>query len=239
MAEPVTIAKGVATAAKLLLAKDEEGNRHIVKVVWFAVAVFIFVTAVLYPIVYQIAMLPDNLIVNWALPESIQEIRDNYSDTFTRPSYSFDSTGWLSMPCAISNISNDFGIPVTGGLGYDFHSGIDFPVAFGSSIVSPADGTVAETGMHKDYAQYVMIRHELEDPDTGDPVVLYTFYAHLYKVYVREGQKVTTGQEIALSGGDNNLHYAGNSTGAHLHFEIRLDGTYASCVDPKPYLFDS
>lgn len=84
------------------------------------------------------------------------------SGTITRtpspaPTYTMEAKGWLSLPCAVSTISSDFGTQYVARLGYDSHSGIDFPVAFGSSVVSPADGTAAETGMHKDYAQYIMI----------------------------------------------------------------------------------
>lgn len=57
-----------------------------------------------------------------------------------------------------------------------------------------------------------------------------TLYAHLDRVYVTSGQKVNQGQEIGYMGN------TGRATGAHLHFEVRTNGTYNSIVNPEPYI---
>jgi murein DD-endopeptidase MepM/ murein hydrolase activator NlpD len=59
---------------------------------------------------------------------------------------------------------------------------------------------------------------------------MYSQYAHLSRVDVRVGQTVGTGQHIALSGN------TGNSSGPHLHFEIRTSPDYGSAVDPVAFL---
>ncbi|WP_157871621.1 M23 family metallopeptidase, partial [Streptomyces aurantiacus] len=58
----------------------------------------------------------------------------------------------------------------------------------------------------------------------------YSQYAHLSRVDVKPGQVVKTGQPIALSGN------TGNSSGPHLHFEIRTTANYGSAVDPVAFL---
>ena len=62
---------------------------------------------------------------------------------------------------------------------------------------------------------------------------LYTCYGHLSSYTVSAGQTVSRGQQIAISGN------TGVSTGPHLHFEVRLDGTSASRVNPLNYIAES
>ena len=66
---------------------------------------------------------------------------------------------------------------------------------------------------------------------------MYSFYAHLSQVNVEKGQKVKQGEVIGLEGGnpaeDPN---PGNSTGRHLHFEIRTSPEYGADVDPNEYI---
>lgn len=94
------------------------------------------------------------------------------------------------------------------------HSGVDYGVAVGTSIVSAADGVVTETGLHRQYGNYVIIRH-------GDKS---TLYGHLSQILVRKGEKVSQGYVIGKSGGKKGSPGAGTSTGPHLHFEVRNNG---------------
>lgn len=94
------------------------------------------------------------------------------------------------------------------------HSGVDYAVPVGSRIVAAADGVVSETGTHRQYGYYVIIRHAAKS----------TLYGHLSKILVSKGQKVRRGEVIALSGGKKGAPGAGSSTGPHLHFEIRSHG---------------
>ena len=66
---------------------------------------------------------------------------------------------------------------------------------------------------------------------------IYSFYAHLSRIDVKEGEKVTQGQVIGLEGGDPTTDdNPGSSTGHHLHFEIRKASGYGNDIDPNKYL---
>lgn len=75
-----------------------------------------------------------------------------------------------------------------------------------------------------------------DGPAYGNAVVIkhangtYSQYAHLSRIDVKIGQVVATGQHIALSGN------TGNSSGPHLHFEIRTTANYGSAIDPASFL---
>jgi len=98
------------------------------------------------------------------------------------------------------------------------HSGIDISNALGTPIQATANGEVTYIGWLGNYGQTVTIRHTPE---------LETVYGHLHRVYVRLGQKVVRGQQIAAMG------ESGRATGPHLHYEIRKKG---QAVNPEPYL---
>lgn len=102
-----------------------------------------------------------------------------------------------------------------------YHTGVDFPVPTGTSVKAVASGRVVSSGWAGAYGYEVVIRHE-----DGR----YSQYAHLSALNVKEGQSVSSGQRIARSGS------TGNSTGPHLHFEIRLGPGYGSDIDPLAYL---
>ncbi|MEV4335380.1 peptidoglycan DD-metalloendopeptidase family protein [Streptomyces sp. NPDC049597] len=102
-----------------------------------------------------------------------------------------------------------------------YHTGVDFPVPTGTSVKAVAPGTVVSAGWAGAYGYEIVIRHR-----DGR----YSQYAHLSALTVRTGQKVTSGQRIARSGS------TGNSTGPHLHFEIRTGPGYGSDIDPLAYL---
>jgi murein DD-endopeptidase MepM/ murein hydrolase activator NlpD len=100
-----------------------------------------------------------------------------------------------------------------------FHTGIDLVEPFGSPVYAADDGVVALVGSSSSgYGNYVVIAH------SGG---LDTLYGHLSTALVKLGDRVTQGQPIGLEGS------TGNSTGAHLHFELRIN---QKPVDPTPYL---
>jgi murein DD-endopeptidase MepM/ murein hydrolase activator NlpD len=100
-----------------------------------------------------------------------------------------------------------------------FHTGIDLVEPFGSPVFAADDGVVALVGSSSSgYGNYVVIAH------TGG---LDTLYGHLSTALVKVGQAVTQGQPVGLEGS------SGNSTGPHVHFELRINQTP---VDPRPYL---
>ncbi|MEV7137269.1 M23 family metallopeptidase [Streptomyces tauricus] len=113
-----------------------------------------------------------------------------------------------------------------GNLWSSTHSGQDFAVSSGTQVVAAHSGTVVKTGGNgagdgPAYGNAVVIKHS-----NGT----YSQYAHLSRVDVKPGQVVKTGQRIALSGN------TGNSSGPHLHFEIRTSANYGSAVDPVAFL---
>ncbi|MFF3323910.1 transglycosylase family protein [Streptomyces sp. NPDC002889] len=102
-----------------------------------------------------------------------------------------------------------------------YHTGVDFPVPTGTSVKAVAAGRVVSAGWGGAYGYQVVIKHA-----DGR----YSQYAHLSALSVRSGQQVSSGQRIARSGS------TGNSTGPHLHFEIRTGPGYGSDIDPLAYL---
>ncbi|MBR2002248.1 MAG: peptidoglycan DD-metalloendopeptidase family protein [Firmicutes bacterium] len=99
-----------------------------------------------------------------------------------------------------------------------FHAGMDIGVPSGNKIVAAAGGTVIKAAYSGSYGNMVMIDH-------GGGIV--TLYAHNTKLLVKKGDKVSAGQQIAVSGA------TGRVTGPHLHFEVRVNGNY---VNPRNYL---
>lgn len=119
-----------------------------------------------------------------------------------------------------TRISSEFGYrvhPITGKK--KFHSGLDMAGPSGSPIVAAEDGTVISAGWNDGgYGNMVMIDH-------GGGIV--SVYAHNSSLSVSSGQKVKRGQTIAACGS------TGLSTGPHLHFEVRVNGT---CKNPRNWL---
>jgi murein DD-endopeptidase MepM/ murein hydrolase activator NlpD len=110
---------------------------------------------------------------------------------------------------------------VTSGFGWRWgrmHEGIDIAVASGTPVVAAAGGVVIVAGWLGGYGNLVVIDH-------GNGVA--TAYGHNTTVTVGVGQIVGQGQLIAYSGN------TGNSTGPHVHFEVRVNG---AAVDPFGYL---
>ncbi len=104
------------------------------------------------------------------------------------------------------------------------HTGIDIPLKQGTTIRAAASGYVAWVRTSKNYGNNIMIIH-------NDGIA--TLYAHLSRFNTKEGEFVKRDDLIAYSGGLPGTPGAGFSTGAHLHFEVRVNGLPA---DPMDYL---
>lgn len=95
---------------------------------------------------------------------------------------------------------------------------MDIGASYGTAIVAANPGTVIYAGWNGGYGKCVIVDH-------GGGIT--TLYAHASSIQVSNGQSVSRGQTIALIGS------TGNSTGPHLHFEVRVNGQY---VNPYPYV---
>lgn len=104
------------------------------------------------------------------------------------------------------------------GLHSSYHTGIDIANSRGTAIYSADAGKVTFAGWKGSYGYLIIIDHE-----NG----YQTYYAHCSKLYVSRGDRVYKGQNIAAMGS------TGNSTGTHLHFEIRVNG---NPVNPAKYV---
>lgn len=100
------------------------------------------------------------------------------------------------------------------------HTGLDIAAKKGTNIKVIADGTVTFAEDSNSYGNLVKVNH-------GNGVE--TWYAHTDKMYVKPGQKVKAGDIIASVG------TTGNTTGPHLHFEIRVNGQH---VNPQKYFYN-
>ncbi|MEM6940576.1 MAG: M23 family metallopeptidase [Pseudomonadota bacterium] len=106
--------------------------------------------------------------------------------------------------------------PKTGGR--RMHSGVDFAAALGTPLYATADGVVTHSGWQSGYGRLVKIQHEFG---------IETRYAHLSKLRVKVGQRVSRGQRIGDMGA------SGRVTGVHLHYEVRVGG---KAVNPMIYI---
>ena len=141
----------------------------------------------------------------------------NINSSSSNSTYTGGEMAWPAPTCRI--VTSPFGYRTSPYSG--FHKGIDlakYGSAHGEPIVAANSGTVTLAGWYGGYGNCVMVDH-------GGGVV--TLYAHSSRLLVSKGQYVSRGQEIAKIGN------TGNSFGAHLHFEVRIDGKHQN---PYPYI---
>ena len=152
----------------------------------------------------------------------------------TNKTTKYKSSGSYSNASSISTAKVDLGInlirPVSGIISsrygssesvrnYRTHGGLDIAAASGTPIVAAAAGTVTYSGWMSGYGNFLIITHA-----NG----VQTCYGHCSKLYVSSGATVAQGQTIAAVGS------TGNSTGPHLHFEIRKNGVR---YNPQSYIY--
>ena len=137
----------------------------------------------------------------------------------------------LPMSCSYE-VTSEYGYrvhPTTGE--YKKHTGIDLGGTWHTEIYAVADGEVTFAGVQTGFGNCIEIKHVVN----GETI--YSFYAHLSRIDVQAGDKVTQGQVIGLEGGDPDSDpNPGYSTGHHLHFEIRNASGYGNDVDPNDYI---
>lgn len=127
-------------------------------------------------------------------------------------------------------VSDDYELTATYGNGGDrwasAHSGQDFAIPEGTPVEAVTHGTIVKAGPNGGG----------DGPAYGNAIVIehtdgtYSQYAHLSETHVNTGDTVNPGDPIALSGN------TGNSSGPHLHFEIRTTPDYGTAIDPVTHL---
>lgn len=130
----------------------------------------------------------------------------------------FDATTYLffkdvnmSSPLESNVLTSDFGYrisPINGK--WKFHSGVDLASPLGSKVFACKAGEITQTGFNSTYGNFIIIQHYNN---------MTSLYAHLSEILVEKGQKVNGRTLIGKSGS------TGASTGPHLHFELRKDGS--------------
>ncbi|MCI1209883.1 MAG: M23 family metallopeptidase [Treponema sp.] len=117
----------------------------------------------------------------------------------------------MKLPVAHGILTSPYGMresPFTGKM--SFHKGIDLAVPVGTAVLACKHGVViAAVKNNSVFGNYVILKH-----DNG----MTSVYAHLSRILVKKGQAVYGGNELGLSGN------SGESTGPHLHFEVRING---------------
>ena len=105
-----------------------------------------------------------------------------------------------------------------------YHTGVDFAVPTGTDIIAVADGKVANASWGKSYGTQIVQKLEGQNA--------WVIYAHLSKSLVKPGDEIKKGQHIGESGN------TGNSSGPHLHFEMRDNVRWSAGkdLDPKDVL---
>lgn len=154
---------------------------------------------------------------NQDLQNQIDKIFNDINNNPTTDPNISNGEGFLKP--AVGGISSYYGPrihPITGANG--FHTGIDIAAENKSNIVASKSGAVVFAGVQSGYGNVVIVDH-------GGGIQ--TLYAHCSSILVSYGQKVSRGQMIAKIGS------TGNSTGPHLHFEVRVNGVHK---DPMNYL---
>lgn len=160
---------------------------------------------------------------SWSVNSYAEVLRSRYGGRTYN--YSVGTGGALRWPFPSA-------VPISSGFGNrvppcrycsSYHRGVDFLPGDGAPIYSVAEGVVTQAEYSGGYGQHVYIEHTID----GQKVL--SVYAHLRRDSspLQVGDRVAVGEFVGLVGS------TGQSTGPHLHFEIRIDGVY---VDPFAYL---
>ncbi len=142
-----------------------------------------------------------------------QEVRFDYLSGYNQPRSVF--------PLKNATVTSSYGTrvdPVTNKK-LSTHHGIDLAAGKGSNILCYTDGVVKNIGYNNIFGNCISVEHN----------GFSTFYAHLSKITVSEGDSVLAGDTLGIIGS------SGKSTGTHLHFEVIKDGQR---VDPATYLYE-
>ena len=140
----------------------------------------------------------------------VKEVTASYQKNLTYPAFSYPLGGTLTSPFG-ERIN-----PITQQT--EQHTGIDIDINAGTDVKAAADGIISKVGTDERFGNYIIISHNEQ---------FTTCYAHLEQATKQEGESVKQGDIIGIAGN------TGNTTGPHLHFEIRKG---EKRVNPIPFL---
>lgn len=151
--------------------------------------------------------------------DRVQAEIDRLTEELKKQNTPVASSGSYAWPCpSCYTITSNYGYRYLELYGYTrLHAGVDIGAQYGASVTAAASGSVTVATYSSSYGNYVMIYHA-----DGSSTV----YAHMSSLAVSAGQYVNQGDVIGYVGS------TGNSTGPHLHFEVRING---STVDPMQF----
>jgi murein DD-endopeptidase MepM/ murein hydrolase activator NlpD len=153
--------------------------------------------------------------------EMMRWVDDGKAQWFDQSGTGERRTG-MHVPVDSTRVTSKFGMRRHPLLGYSrMHKGIDFGAPYGAPIMAATDGVVSFAGWHGGHGRYVMVRHD------GN---LTTAYAHMSRMLVKTGTRVSAGQVIGYVGS------TGLSTGPHLHYEVYRNGV---AINPRSLRFAS
>ena len=175
----------------------------------------------------------DAVVSLYSEPKNVVVASTKKSTTKKSAGTAVKSTGTVNTAMTISGTKVALGIslskPVSGIISSRFgarssirssaHTGLDIATSTGTPVAAAASGTVTFAGWKGSYGNLMVITHS-----NG----VQTYYGHCSKLYFSAGATVSQGQTIAAVGS------TGNSTGPHLHFEIRVNGV---AYNPQNYLY--
>lgn len=111
------------------------------------------------------------------------------------------------------------------------HGGVDYPVSEGTTVYAVQDGKVVPNNWGAAFGTHVIVDQKAIGEGASRIAGGWGIYAHLSKSFVKAGQEVKKGDKIGLSGN------TGNSSGPHLHYEIRDNERYSAGKDKDPMPF--
>jgi murein DD-endopeptidase MepM/ murein hydrolase activator NlpD len=127
----------------------------------------------------------------------------------------------MASPIKNGKISTPFGKKGTH-WSKGYHTGVDYAVPVGTDVLAVADGVIEKANWGKSYGVQIVQRIGLHSKKQ------WCIYAHLSESLVKPGDQVKKGQKIAESGN------TGNSTGPHLHFEVRNNIRWSAGTEVNP-----
>ena len=230
--DPATL-KVIVSQAINIVADEEKRNNIILFITILVAVIFLIVIIPAYLITNPIDSL--KMILSENEQSIVQDMQNLYRIDYGMGNITINSK--LGFP--LENIDK---VVITAEYGmYDpwntgnatMHTGIDLSGIHRDNVLAVEKGIVTFAGVQGGYGNCIELKHIIDGQE------LYTFYAHLSAIGVVKGQEVEQGYIIGKEGGDPYTDQnAGNSTGHHLHFEVRTNTGYGNDIDPKNLIFN-